>query len=375
MKIFVLGIPHTVTSTDFTTCAFTMKVFHLCHMMTRAGHTVYHLGVEGSTPDCTRHFSIVSRADFDAEYGGPGTGFYDTDETKHAKYMKRWAKNARLTILQNCDDDFEAVVCMTWGGIQRTAMEGVRQFEIESGIGYRHSWAPFRVYESYAWLHMHLGAEGLFNDPRFYWQVIPNSFDVSMFTPTEKRGEHFLYMGRLIDSKGIRIAVDAARLAGRKITLVGQGDPYKYLAPHVSYLPPVGVEARRVLMANARAVFCPSQYVEPFCGVSIEASLSGTPVITTDFGAFPENVVHGVTGFRCRTMDDFVCAAKNIDQIDGRVCREWGVANFSLERVAPMYTAFFEDVMKTKPGLPGWSGVVGNRTSLDTLRREYPYAI
>ena len=38
--------------------------------------------------------------------------------------------------------------------------------------------------------------------------------------------------------------------------------------------------------------------------------MAGTPAITTDFGAFPETVEHGKTGFRCRTLNEFVQAAK-----------------------------------------------------------------
>ena len=58
-------------------------------------------------------------------------------------------------------------------------------------------------------------------------------------------------------------------------------------------------------LARRGSVRVPTYYIEPFGGVAVEAQLCGTPVITTDFGAFPETVQHGITGYRCRTYKQF----------------------------------------------------------------------
>jgi hypothetical protein len=385
MRIHVLGLPHTQTNENFTSCAFTQKALNLCKMLHRRGHEVIHYGVEGSSPECTENVSVMPEDTWRTTIGGhPGTNFYNTKvDGPLAPYHDLFARNMHAALASRVAPTCTEIVCQTWGGAQRTACEGIDQFLVESGIGYPHSWAEWRVYESYAWLHMHLGRDNLFGGKKWYWGVIPNAFDLKNFTPADKRGDELLYLGRLQEDKGVAIAIAVAKEVGRKIRIVGQGDPTPFLRdnPHAIYQPPVGIEDRRKLYAEAYAVFCPTQYVEPFGGVHVEAMMSGTPVITTDFGVFPETVLHGVTGYRCRSFEQFVWAAKNIDRIDGRVCAEWARANFSLERVALMYEEFFQQILnlrdfhKTAHPPTGFYERFPERTQLDWLVRKYPKAV
>lgn len=105
-------------------------------------------------------------------------------------------------------------------------------------------------------------------------------------------------------------------------------------------------------MSQARGAFILSGYSEPFGGVQVECMLSGTPTITTDWGAFCENNVHGVTGYRCRTMAQILCAIRNIDRIDPHVCRQHA-SRFLLPAVAPLYETFFQMVLDVYRG-DGW---------------------
>jgi glycosyltransferase involved in cell wall biosynthesis len=115
-------------------------------------------------------------------------------------------------------------------------------------------------------------------------------------------------------------------------------------------------------MNGATAVICPSLYMEPFCGVNVEAQLCGTPVITTDFGAFPETVEQGRTGFRCLVMQDYVNAIHQVKCLDRAYIQERALRLYSCEAVGKEFERWFQDLYNLwesahLEGVKGWSRV------------------
>lgn len=376
MKLFVLAVPHTVTSHAFNSCPFTAKTLLTCRTLQRLGHEVIHLGVEGSEVTCSENVAVVSHDYWAKFYRHPGSEQYQTrTDGPFREYQQAWARGAREAILARTNKPWEAIVCCTYGDAQIEATRDLQQFVAETGIGYRHTWAKYRVFESYAWMHFHLGLEKRFDGNGWYEAVIPNQVAPDLFDFRPDKSGDFLFLGRLNDDKGIAIAIDVAKRAGRKIKICGQGDPTRFLQgnPHASYVPAVDVAGRRQLFAEAAAFFCPTQYVEPFGNVAVEAMMSGTPVICTDWGAFTETVLHGVTGYRCRTMEQFVWAAQNIDQISPATCRQWAESHFSPARIGPMYEEYFQMLLDLDRG--GWYEDRPQRTQLNWLRARFPAAV
>jgi len=248
---------------------------------------------------------------------------------------------------------------------------------VEPGIGYEGVFARYRAFESYAWMHFIYGLTGQHNGS-WYDAVIPNYFDPADFPFRATKKDYALFIGRLVNRKGVDVAVQVTRDLGIPLIIAGQGslrNPAEGLdisEPHVTHVGAVGPAQRAALIGGARMAFAPTYYIEPFGGVAVEAQLCGTPVLTTDWGAFSETVVHGVTGYRCRTFHDFLWAADNIDSIDPAACRQWAINNYSMARVKWMFQEYFMKIADI--GRQGWYEAHPERMDLDWIRKDYPAA-
>jgi hypothetical protein len=110
-------------------------------------------------------------------------------------------------------------------------------------------------------------------------------------------------------------------------------------------------------MGSCTAMLCLSSYLEPFCGVSIEAQLCGTPVISTDVGAFVDNVEQGKTGLRGHTLADYCRGVQMAldGAFDRAYIRERAVRLFDMYTLAHKYEYIFKSVIDIfKPEKNGW---------------------
>jgi glycosyltransferase involved in cell wall biosynthesis len=233
-------------------------------------------------------------------------------------------------------------LCIIGGYAQKQIADALpHMMAVEFGVGYGGSFSQYRVFESYAWMHLCYGsAKG--GDPHGvdgnWWDtVIPGYLDPDQFPFSAEKDDYYLFIGRLVDRKGYRIAADVCFDLGKKLIVAGQGTP-PIGTEYVGVVDPV---VRGKLMSRAKAVFVPTIYIEPFGNVNIEAQACGTPVITTDWGAFTETVVDGMTGFRCRTFGEFKRAALEVEKLDPYSIRDRAVSKYSLEAIGKRYEDYF----------------------------------
>jgi glycosyltransferase involved in cell wall biosynthesis len=377
MRFHALSLPHTVTSPEYVACAYTQKVLKFCKMMTDRGHEVIHYGHEESDVQATEHVTVTTNKDLEIAYGNYDwrKNFFTFSTNDHA-YQEFYKNAIREVGKRKQKNDF---ILPFWGSGTRPICDAHPDLIcVEPGIGYAGGhWAKYKIFESYAIMHAYYGLEAVGRcKNNFYDVVIPNYFDPDNFTfKPEEKEDYFLFLGRVYEGKGIHIAIQVTKEIGAKLKVAGQNNleacGYKEIPDHVEFIGYADVEKRRELMAKAKGSFVCSMYVEPFGGVQVENLFSGTPTITTDWGSFTENNIHGVTGYRCRTFEELCWAARNIDKIKPQDCRDWAMNNFSLEKVAKMYEEYFQSVLNIHTG-KGWYEPNPDRKDLDYNRKLYP---
>ncbi|HZF51480.1 MAG TPA: glycosyltransferase [Polyangiaceae bacterium] len=350
-------------------------------MMSPRGHELIHYGNEGSIVPC-EHVQMLFEEER-AGWFGPHdpSRLYDLDwnpsqpywQTSNERALRALQRRTRagdfiLTLAGNCQqpigDGFEG----SYASIPTGPMM------VEYGIGYYGTFSRYRVFESHAhreWWHGRRDNVQEDNDDA----VVPNYFDRRDF-PSFPRDEeekqallrglpersrervcsivaepYFLFLGRIIASKGFHIAIETTAALGSRLVLAGQGDPGP-LPPHVVRFGHATIEERGVLMACATASFAPTHYREPFGGVAVEAQLCGTPAVTTDHGAFVETVE---APWRCASHAEFLEAAERARQLraeERAALRERALSRYSLEAVAPLYERYFSRLYARWGG--GW---------------------
>ena len=358
MRFHVVDLAHSVANGLVLPCAFTTKMMLFCSEMKKRGHEIFHYGHEGSKVDCTENNIIFSKEEWNNFW--PDKDYYtntntDYNNTSANNLMASRASEA-IKKYKQPNDIFLSFIGKSQ---QLIAKENPDLITIEPRIGYHPSltFAKWKVYQSYALMHCCAGNKAVGYDNKkggshnWYDAVIPNFFDTSLHEYQETKDDYILYLGRVFEGKGLYPAIEATKIAGKKLIVAGYGDlindkllPYDSIPDHVEMVGYADHEKRSKLMKNAKASIMMTTYAEPFGNVMIENFLHGTPVISTDWGAFAENNLHGVTGYRARTLDHIVWAIKNIDRIKSRDCRNWG-ETFSVDRIMPMYEEYFGMVM------------------------------
>lgn len=357
MRIHLVSLPHTQTKKAYSTCAYTEKVRKFSTMMTKRGHDIFLYAGEENEAECREHICCITK-EKQAEYGFNGPEDYLKIDFNSSEPWGYFHSNVIEEIKKRIEP--KDIICVITG-IPTMCFESEfpNNIVVEFGVGYSGICHKYRVFESYAWRNFVYGQKNM--DGVFFDEVIPNYFETKDFPFIKKKGDYFLYIGRLTEKKGYRIAQDVCERKGYRLLVAGPGEFDGY-GEYIGILDP---RQRAKVMGHARAVFVPTLYVAPFEGVHVEAMLCGTPVITTDFGVFSESVYDGINGFRCNMFEEFYMATEMVKDLDYLRIRKLAIERYSTETVAVQYDHYFNRLLKLYGG--GWYGDYGN---IQSFREE-----
>jgi len=365
-------MPHLPLTKTYNACAFTSKVHKLCRMLVSKGHEVFVYGVGYTDIEGINYVPVVTMEDVVNEWGEGvdnelgydwhTKGFkHDINEPSTPIREKFFRNTIDAINVNKQPDDF---LLLSQGYYHKPIADAVNLYlTCEPGIGYRGSYARFRAFESGYIMYWTYGSQnpGKCINGNHYDRIIPNYFDPDEFTFNARpNGDYLLFVGRLIERKGYEIAFKVAAALGKKMLVAGQGN-YNTLPKYgadTEYIGVLNAKERDRYMGNAKAFLAPTIYLEPFGGVAVEAMLTGTPAITTNFGAFTDTVRYGVSGYRCDTLKDFVHNTEAAFYLNRQGVYDYA-KRYLMSEVNELFEKWWADLYQqylstTDPAIKGW---------------------
>jgi glycosyltransferase involved in cell wall biosynthesis len=165
-----------------------------------------------------------------------------------------------------------------------------------------------------------------------------------------------VFAGRLVPSKGVERlvaawAATAAQLDGFELLIVGDGPMREQLerdAPgNVRFLGARPLDETRMLIKDARAFAFPSEWLEPFGLVLLEALSAGTPIFGTDTASTGDIVGEAGRLAHAGSTNEFaavLCAARDDALVDelGIAARARYLARYTPEANLQQLEAIYE---------------------------------
>jgi glycosyltransferase involved in cell wall biosynthesis len=315
--------------------------------MTKRGHTVYHYGHEDSIVNCTEHINVINNDILKNSYGNLNDwkikGF---DQNVNTEAVKIFNNNCIIELNKRIKSNNEFILC--WFGFAHEPC--VKHFYnkaivVEPSIGYDSMFAPIKIFETNAQMHKMHGVSKTNIDFGSEFVVYPG-FDANDFLYKKDKSNTALFLGRIIEDKGAKLAYDICNHIGQDIIFAGPNilnlKDTKY-CKFIGFVDPI---QRMYLLSDAKFLLAPSLFTEPCNWTVIEAQFSGTPTITTNFGGFTETVLQGETGLRCSSINDMIYSAQNIDKfINPENCFKNAISKYSLEKQSDYYEYLFKSII------------------------------
>ena len=188
-------------------------------------------------------------------------------------------------------------------------------------------------------------------------RAVWNGIDPEHYDYTSDKSDYFVFLAAMqgptdkdkYNRKGIDVALGLCKKAGLRLIVAGTAvesavvDQIQAVCQQAgaTYVGDVRGQDKAKLLAGARGLLFPTQIVEGFGLVMVEALMSGTPVICSNLGACPELISDDV-GFVCNTEADYLHAVAKIETISPQRCRAFALERYHYHQMCTSYVREYE---------------------------------
>lgn len=187
-------------------------------------------------------------------------------------------------------------------------------------------------------------------------RTIHHGIDPNDYKLGEGQRSYFTFLGRIAPVKGTHTAIEVAKRTGIPLKIAGEIQPkYKdyfesQVKPHIDgklieYVGEADLAMKNELLGSSLGLLFPIEWDEPFGLVTIESMACGAPVFALPGGSVAEIVKDGVSGYICHSVDDMVERAKNAHKFDAKQVRDYGLREFSLDRMVQGYADLYAEIL------------------------------
>jgi glycosyltransferase involved in cell wall biosynthesis len=226
------------------------------------------------------------------------------------------------------------------------------------------------VLQSYSAVSIYLSPSKFLAHKVLDWKLPKNKvrqvyhgLDLAQFKPSGALGEGLVYIGRLVEEKGILTLLEAIKqLPDINLKIVGSGPQDQeieriiesYGLNNVQLIGHKSGQELQALIKQARLVVAPSIWYENSPLSILESFALGKPVIGSDLGGIPELVIDGQNGFLFKpgSVDDLIQKIKNVYYKDelisqmGKNCRAWVEKNCNSQKHLEEILKIYQEILK-----------------------------